>query len=404
MQTTELLDTELLDTVQVDGEQVGAGRVARTDGTGRVRQVGDPRSAEGAPAAHGPVWAADWRPLAGPALLDRLRVTGRARPAADPDLVARLLAHLEHGLPVDGPVATGGRADATGRTPVVTAERLTRALACPAHAAADPGPADRSLPLACGALVDVLFRQLVTTGTIGDPLAEGLDALALDERRTPLVEWVDGLAPHERAELEAEVTRQAEGLRSRWPRLDPSWLPRTHDCLRVPLAGGAVELVTRVDLAVGRPATSASTVALVDVRSGARRPVHAADRGFQALLETVRSGVPPFVVATYYARTGELDVDPVTPELLVAAARRCRAGLEVLTADGRAPTAVGAPWCATCATSTVDLVAGAPTADPDLTSGPAAEPRLVELGSRPSSSAAPVDDVGPLPLLEEVAA
>ncbi len=137
-------------------------------------------------------------------------------------------------------------------------------------------------------------------------------------------------ATAERDGLRAEVERQADGLVRRWPALEPAWLPRTQEALRVGLAGGAVELSARVDLAVGRPAEDRSSVAIVEVKSGLRRIEHRADLHFYALIEALRSPAPPFVAATYYTRTGELDVDPVTEDLLAAASRRTLAGTRVL--------------------------------------------------------------------------
>ena len=61
-----------------------------------------------------------WRPPAGASLLERLRVTGRSRPAADPDVAAHLRALLGAGLAEDV-----GTTDGDGRI-VVTKERLTR--------------------------------------------------------------------------------------------------------------------------------------------------------------------------------------------------------------------------------------------------------------------------------------
>jgi len=99
------------------------------------------------------------------------------------------------------------------------------------------------------------------------------------------------------------------------------------------------------------------------VTSGSRRPAHRDDRHLHALIETLRSTTPPFAVATYYTRTGELDVDPVTPELLVDATRRCRAGVRALTgpAAGNVPVADHRPWCAGCAEALLPVV-GSPVA------------------------------------------
>jgi hypothetical protein len=276
--------------------------------------------------------AAGWEPLSGPGLLDRLRVTGRPRPKALPDLADRLRSVLESGLRAEGRRGIGGAPGSPPGVPdpaplVVTKDRLTRALAGEAHDVATRfGQRSHSVALACGAIVDALFRQLVTVGSIGDPMADGLAALTVDDRQSDLVGWIERLSGAERGELGAEVERQAEGLRRRWPSLDPSWLPRTQEAMRVRLADGALELSARVDLAIGRPADDVASVAIVEIKSGARRAEHRADLHFSALVETLRSQVPPFVVATYYTKTGELDVDPVTDELLMGAARRTLAG------------------------------------------------------------------------------
>jgi hypothetical protein len=281
-----------------------------------------------------------WRPLAGDALLDRLRFTGRRRPPVDPDLARRLRARLEDGVTAE----EGGVGP--GVPVVVTKARLAGAL----DGVATLGQGDRQDPvpspaLACGALVDTLFRQLVTVGTIGDPMTDGLAGLEVDGHHGELLVWIDRMPPADRTELEGEVTRQALGMQERWPVLDPGWLPRTRQRMRVPLLGGRVELVTRVDLAIGRPAVAEASVALVEVRSGDHRPVHRAELHYDALVETLRTGAPPFVVATYATRTGELDAEPVTEQLLEEAVERTAAGAVLLCRSMRpaAPARLGGP-------------------------------------------------------------
>lgn len=291
-----------------------------------------------------------WTPLAGDALLDRLRVTGRPRPLADPDRAARLRETIERGL-AQGTVANqGGRRDQSpSPTPlVITKDRLTRALSPGVHHdAIGFGVQPPTTPMACGALIDVLFRQLVTIGSIGDPMTDGLAALALDDRQAHLIAWIDSLSGTERGTLAAEVDRQSIALVNRWPTLDPAWLPRTQLPIRVDVAAGAVELSGRVDLAIGRPGLNVASVAIVEVKSGTRRPEHRKDLHFYALIETLRSPAPPFVVATYYTRTGELDIDPVSDELLAAAARRTVAGARALgqVAEGATPSRLPDQQC-----------------------------------------------------------
>jgi hypothetical protein len=297
--------------------------------------VSEPAAPEAQRARPGPrPEFGSWHPLAGPALLDRLRFTGRPRPRVDPDLAARLRGIVEQEVPnaggLTGPADRAHPPDPDLRWRM-TKDRLTGALARGTHQVdADFGDRSPTIPLACGALVDVLFRQLVTVGSIGDPMADGLAGLSVDEHRVGLVSWVNRLSAADRAELRAEVERQTGGLLHRWPTLDPAWLPRTQETLRVVLAGGAVELVGRVDLAIGAPATDEASVAFVEIKSGTRRPEHRLDLHFYALIEALRRPAPPFAVATYYTRTGELDVDPVTEEHLVAAACRTGAGVRRL--------------------------------------------------------------------------
>ena len=300
-----------------------------------------------------------WQPLAGNELLDRLRVTGRRRPTVDLELVSRLRVDLEGGLAED-------RIDGDLPAPVVvTKDRLTAILACEAHQLVTGfGERAPTIAMACGALIDVLFRQLVTVGGIDDPMADGVAALSVDGHHQTLVSWLERLSAADRAELRAEVTRQAEGLQRRWPALEPGWLPRTQEPMRVPLLGGAMELSARVDLAIGRPAVDEGSVAIVEVKSGARRVEHRADLHYYALVETLRSAAPPFVVATYYTRTGELDVEPVTWPLLFAAAHRTAAGAGLLRDQERGADQLrrSSALCARCAALPGVQVGPAPAA------------------------------------------
>ena len=329
----------------------------------QMAEVGGARSVPGPMKVvrHPPRASHDWHPLAGVALLERLRVTGRPRLKSDPDLQGRLRGSLESGLRGlvegaghDDPAAASG----VGTPPppssplvVVTKDRLTGVLACEAHhVAGEFGDRPPTVAMACGALVDVLFRQLIAVGSIEDPMADGLAALGVDDRQQDLVSWIVGMPVAEREALRAEVERQADGLGRHWPVLEPTWLPRTQESMRVGLAHGAVELSARVDLAIGRPAEDEASVALVEIKAGARRVEHRADLHFYALVEALRSPAPPFVVATYYTRTGELDVDPVTEELLVGAVRRTIVGTRSLwnLAHGAVPRRTPNSLCGRC--------------------------------------------------------
>jgi hypothetical protein len=241
----------------------------------------------------------------------------------DPGLAGGLRAWLEDGV---SPLLVGLGAEQGTRR--IDKRILDEALG------GSGAPSAVSLPLARGALVDALFRQQLAEGPSGDPMADALAALACDDRRQDVVTFVAELAAAERAALAREVALHAASLAARWPRLAPSWLPRPQDPLAVSLAGGRVVLAGVVDLALGAPAEGRASVCLVELKSGPPRPSDAAERAWYALLETVRSGAPPFRVATFYSRTGQLEHQDVTDELLAAAVQRTLRGLEALGYEG----------------------------------------------------------------------
>jgi len=199
----------------------------------------------------------------------------------------------------------------------------------------------QSIPLARGALVDVLFRQLVTTGRIDAAMADGLAGLRVDGRQNDLVRFIEHLSESDLALLSEEVEHQARALVDHWPLLASGWLPRTQERITIPLGGGAVLLSGVIDLVVGTPSSGRASTGLVEVKSGRRLPEHRADVHYYALLETLRSGAPPFRVATYYTATGEIDAEEVTEELLIASVQRT---LDALGRLASAPASTsGAP-------------------------------------------------------------
>jgi hypothetical protein len=280
-------------------------------------------------------------------LLDRLRAPGVARPAVDPELAGGLREWLEDALAE--PVA--GLAPEVGDVRV-RKDALTQVLLCEAHfAASRAAPRRVTVALARGSLVDALFRQWVTVGDVGDPLSDALSALQADDGGDGVVGFVAQLPTERRRALAGDLAAHLDRIRGDWPVPSPSWLLRTQDRVVVPLAGGRVVLSGVVDLAFGGPALDQASVCLVEVKSGGRRVEHRADLHFYALLETLRSGAPPFRVATYYTATGELDAEPIGEDVLVGALGRVVAATTRMCrlAAGDEPTPSPNPLCAWCA-------------------------------------------------------
>ena len=284
--------------------------------------------------------------LAGDALVARLRGTPGERPPVDPGLAGGLRDWLEDEL--SGAVA--GLPEGAG--PVrVSKDAVNGVLVCEAQLVAGrTGRSGPTVPLARGSMVDALFRQWVTVGRIDDPVADALEALEVEGDPDGIVAFVGGLAGDERRALAAEVAGHAERIRAGWPVPPPSWLARTQERMVVPLAGGRVVLSGVVDLALGAPSGGRASVCVVEVKSGRRRVEHRADLHLYALLETLRSGAPPFRVATFYTAGGELDVEPVGRDALLGALHRVVAGTQRLVrlAAGTAPVPTPNPLCGWC--------------------------------------------------------
>jgi hypothetical protein len=264
------------------------------------------------PSRLAPHGAAPRASAAGSEVLSLLRSGAAARPRFDPGLAGGLRAWLEDAA--YGAAASRG----DGSDPLVLGTR--RLLGTTAGGWGDETEADwTGDELLVGRLVHALFRQLVNVGTIGDPLGDALDALRA-EGTDELVQRIESMAGAERALLGETVASHAGQLAGLVPRFAPGWLPRTDDRIAIPLAGGRVVLHGVADLLVGVPQPGAASLCALGLTTGGpwareRRSLH-----FLALLETLRSGTPPFRLALLESSTGRYGIEDVREEHLRAMA------------------------------------------------------------------------------------
>jgi hypothetical protein len=120
--------------------------------------------------------------------------------------------------------------------------------------------------------------------------------------------------------LAETVASHASQLAGLVPRFAPGWLPRTDDRIAIPLAGGRVVLHGVADLLVGVPQPGVASLCALGLTTGGpwareRRSLH-----FLALLETLRSGTPPFRLALLESATGRYGIEDVREEHLRAMA------------------------------------------------------------------------------------
>ena len=188
---------------------------------------------------------------------------------------------------------------------------------------AEDGTSEEAL---LGRLVHALFRQLVMGGSLGDPWRDALDGLAA-VGSTDVVRQCEALDGPERTALAERVAAHAGHLVDLLPRLAPGWMPRTDDRVAIPLAGGRVVLHGMFDLLVGRSRPGAASLCALGLTTGRpwaweRRSLH-----FLALLETLRSGSPPFRLALIESATGRYGAEDVREDHLRAIASHLSAWL-----------------------------------------------------------------------------
>lgn len=186
-------------------------------------------------------------------------------------------------------------------------------------------------------LVHALFRRLVVEGAFDDPLGDALDALRAEGPSgggAATVASVEAMDDAALGALRAVVSTHAAHLADLVPRFAPAWMPRTDDRVAIPLAGGRIVLHGVFDLLVGPPRTGAASLCALGLCTGGswareRRSLH-----YLALLETLRSGTPPFRLALLETGSGRYGIEDVRDEHLRAIASHLAAWLGALVADG----------------------------------------------------------------------
>lgn len=250
-------------------------------------------------------------------VLDTLRARGRTRPVYEPGLRDELRAALESSLPAE--------VGALDQPLVLTKATLARVLSCEAHEVAEAAAPFAWTPAtARGTVAHKAIELSVHRRDEPSPLDLVDAALARleDDPDAPLAGFLLRLGENERAELRSLVNDQVSAFLELWPPLSPRWVPRTESRVRAELCGGRVVLAGKVDLTLGAPDGMQAGRLVVDLKTGASHTGHLDDLRFYALLDTLRVGVPPFRLASYYLDAGRAMAEDVTLDTLDAAVRR----------------------------------------------------------------------------------
>lgn len=187
----------------------------------------------------------------------------------------------------------------------------------------------------------------------GDPVPAELvdEAIArLGNDDSSLGEWIAGLYEADVSDLRGFAIDKVVKFHECFPPLDRRAAPTVESSIRWP-NDGPIVLAGKVDLTIGRPAGLESRKVIIDLKTGRTSPRHREDLRFYALIETMRSGVPPRKLASFYLDSGEPAVEDVTEGVLRTATRRMLDAVHAeiqLRVEGRDPVkrpGVPCRWC-----------------------------------------------------------
>jgi hypothetical protein len=187
----------------------------------------------------------------------------------------------------------------------------------------------------------------------GDPVPadvvdEAVARLADDD--SSLGEWIAGLSEADAADLRGFAVDKLIKFQECFPPLDRRAAPTVESGVRWPVDGPIV-LSGKVDLTLGRPAGAESRKVIIDLKTGWVSPKHREDLRFYALVETLRTQVPPRKLASFYLDAGEPVVEDVDERVLRTASRRMLDAVDAeigLRVEGREPVkrpGVSCRWC-----------------------------------------------------------
>lgn len=280
-------------------------------------------------------------------VLTEVMARGQPRPEFDGQVGVRLRAGLEAEL--DGVAC--GLAD---RQLVVNKTALARVHACEGHHVAE---AQAGFEWSPGSAIGTVTHKAIELSAslrhahgLAALVDVALERLSADTDRG-IGAWLAGASEVERAEVRGGAIDRAVKFEDEFPPIRRNWRPRLETTLLTSLCHDRIVVRGKVDLALGQARGTAAGVLIVDFKTGKPWRAHVDDLRLYALLETLRSGVPPFRVASWYLDSGQCHHEDVDEVLLESAARRLVHGtrkLYELDVVGRPPTFQPGPTCRYC--------------------------------------------------------
>jgi hypothetical protein len=281
--------------------------------------------------------------------LDQL--IGTERPVFPPDLPQRLRDRIEdaaRGLELTELLWLGK-------------ERLTDLERCEgtfwSRLSGEAPPFAHNRATAVGVVQHRAIEVLVGAREPLDPHAAALLAAARTaDKEERFAEFWRASTPADQDDILMEVARRTALFEGSFPplrELRRDLAPLAELPMKAELLGGSLVVSGKVDLCIGRPDQTQPMRAqrlLIDLKTGGAYAEHAEDNRVYALLHTLRFGVPPYRVASFFLEGGTWQAEDVHEELLFHAADRVIATARSAAAlrAGREPALTPGRWCAWC--------------------------------------------------------
>jgi len=281
------------------------------------------------------------------AVLDELGASADERPEFPDDLRHHLRSALETAVEPHLDMLPDGE------DLYVNKHRLAMVHGCGARFLAEEDePFEWRVPTARGSVVHKAVELAVNWRDPVHPpqlVDEALASLEADQRN--LSDWLQGISEAERAELRSQALDAFSKYLECWPPLKSAWRPVTESRLRTELCGGRLVLDGKADLTLGSARGLTAGKVIVDLKTGGTNAVHREDLRFYALIEALRMGVPPRLLASYYLDQATFVPEVVSEDSLRATVRRVADGVDHLVGllhGGRTPSRVPGPPCRWC--------------------------------------------------------
>ena len=172
-----------------------------------------------------------------------------------------------------------------------------------------------------------------------------------EEDSNSLGHWLRGCSEMQRAEQRSISVDTFTKFLECWPTLKPSWRPVAESRVRADLCNERLILAGKVDLTLGVAEGQKAGKVIVDFKTVGFSTTHHEDLRYYALVETLRIGIPPRLVASYYLDQADFVPEKVTEELLESTVRRIAQGVEriiEIVHMGKTPVLKPGPSCRWC--------------------------------------------------------